>query len=646
MADAHQIETKTSRESGGFLGGLSISRKFALALSLFLAPLAFVTINLTTEQQKSIQFADQEHRGLSYLTPIIAAEQSLRDANKSNGLERNLAALAQAQARYGNALGVGPTYLSAREQLQSIARAGEPDADAIAEAQRRLAFLRRDVGDKSNLILDPDLDSYYAMDVVVTKLPAVQDALRDLNAVMHEAFADGDVSTVDANRIASAATLFRNARAELDFSMNAGIRGARDGRLRDALGALLGRSRLLGELFTREVEQSETDPLRGRMDMTSAEAEVALSLDAFGRQTSLELDRLLRERIGRFESARVSTLAIAALLFLAALATTILMLRQGVVRPISLLTQAIRSLAQGDYGHVAPMQERRDEVGEIARALEVLRNVAQAKIDSDAARSAADSANKAKSQFIANMSHELRTPLNAVIGYTELVLEDMDAHGPDYEPANDLRRVISAAHHLLALIDDILDLAKIEAGRQELTASMFDPVALARETITVAQPLAERNATTLRWCANENIGMIRSDQRRLKQCLLNLISNACKFTHLGEVEVTARRMLKDGADLIEFQVKDTGIGMDADQLARVFKPFQQADSSVAGRYGGTGLGLSITRELARLLGGDVWLEGAPGVGTRAFLSIRADFDTAETKAPSQISEHEAEELAA
>ena len=627
-----QNGSATGRAASGFLSGLSVTTKFALALSLFLAPLAFVTVNLTAEQQKAIEFADRERIGLSYLVAVTSAEEALREWG-AEGAQRDqivsaLDALSRAQARHGPGLGIDRTFAAARAQLETLVRSAVPGPDNIANARTALARLRRDIGDKSNLILDPDLDSYYSMDVVLIRLPGLQDALYALDGNMHEPVG-ADSTPDDSSAMASAVTLFRNARAELDFSIEAGFRGARDGRLRDSLMGPQQRSRSLGEASAVELQQSAVSPIRGRASRVELQEEAASSLTELGQSATLELDRLLRERVDRFERARNFVLALAALLFSAALVTTVLLLRHGVIAPMSLFTRAIRSLAQGDYDHVVPLQDRRDEVGEMSRALEVLRNVARDKIAADAARSAADSANKAKSQFIANMSHELRTPLNAVIGYTEIVIEDLESHEPDYAPAQDLKRVISAASHLLALIDGILDLAKIEAGHQEIELTDFDPIAVASEAISVTQPLAAKNATLLAWRGVGGLGSINSDARRLKQCLINLISNACKFTRDGRVEISAQRQFTGGTEFVIFEIKDDGIGMNADQLSRVFRPFQQADSSIAGRYGGTGLGLSITREFARLLGGDVWIESAPGIGTTAFLSVA----TGATSAP-------------
>ncbi len=627
---AQRTAAASAPAAKSLLGSLSVSRKFALALSLFLAPLFFASFKLNEGQQSAISFADKERLGLQYLASVIDAELRLHDIGRLGAegasapqLAATVSALLQAQHQYGVALGIDTNFSTACAHLEAILSTGARDAAHLAAAAHSLAALRREIGDKSNLILDPDLDSYYAMDAVVTKLPATQNALRALGAIVQEARADSALSTVDQNNIAASVTAFENARAELDFSIDAGIRGAIDTRLGESVGPLQAGSRWLGAGFVAEAEQIAATPLRGRINLRQAETAASASLIALNNAVSAELDRLLRERVERLESDRLATLFMAMALFGIALATTFILLRQGVVQPIGRLTSAIRSLAEGGYDRAVPLQERRDEVGEIARALEILRGVARSKIEGDAARAAAESANKAKSQFIANMSHELRTPLNAIIGYTELVLEEMEPSEADDQRIADLNRVTAAATHLLSLINDILDLAKVEAGHVDLELSTFDPKHLAQEVMSVSAPLAEKTQTSLVWREGRELGSIHSDPRRLKQCLLNLVSNACKFTQEGRVEVSAQRAAIAGGESVVFRVKDSGIGMSVEQIARLFQPFQQADSSISGRYGGTGLGLSITRDLARILGGDVWLESTPGVGTTAFLRVRS-----------------------
>jgi signal transduction histidine kinase len=222
-------------------------------------------------------------------------------------------------------------------------------------------------------------------------------------------------------------------------------------------------------------------------------------------------------------------------------------------------------------------------------------------------------ASERKSQFLASMSHELRTPLNAIIGLTEMMVTNAARFGTE-KALESLRRVNAAGTHLLSLINEVLDLSKIEAGKLELNP---EPVNLARlidEVIGTAGQLAEKNQNRLVVEAQENLGALNADSMRLKQILLNLLSNACKFTKEGEVCLRVREVT-DGRDWVELSVADTGIGLTAEQQAKLFQEFTQADSLTARRYGGTGLGLALSRKLARMMGGDVTVTSEPGKGS-------------------------------
>jgi signal transduction histidine kinase/CheY-like chemotaxis protein len=234
----------------------------------------------------------------------------------------------------------------------------------------------------------------------------------------------------------------------------------------------------------------------------------------------------------------------------------------------------------------------------------------------------ADAANEAKSRFLANMSHELRTPLNAILGYSEILLEDAEQLG---EPrfVEDLQRIQSAGRHLLTLINDILDLAKIEAGKAELNLETFDLTGLVDEAVATVRSLVTRNGNELVVEKEHTLGRVRSDMTKLRQALFNLLSNAAKFTHNGRIRLSARRRDEDGSDWIVLSVSDTGIGMSDEQMTRVFEPFVQADESTSRKYGGTGLGLAITRRFCRMMGGDVTVESELGRGSTFTIRVPA-----------------------
>jgi len=221
-------------------------------------------------------------------------------------------------------------------------------------------------------------------------------------------------------------------------------------------------------------------------------------------------------------------------------------------------------------------------------------------------------ASQLKSQFLANMSHELRTPLNAIIGYSEMLLEDAEGGG-DQQAASDLRKIKDAGRHLLQLIDNILDLSKIEAGKMSLYLETFEVRPLVEMVCETVKPIAARTGNRLNMQCADDVGAMHSDMTKIRQTLLNLLSNACKFTKNGVVSLSVRRDM--GGDRIVFDVSDTGIGMTPEQQAKLFEAFVQADASTTRAYGGTGLGLAISRSFCRQLGGDIMLTSAPGKGT-------------------------------
>ena len=239
---------------------------------------------------------------------------------------------------------------------------------------------------------------------------------------------------------------------------------------------------------------------------------------------------------------------------------------------------------------------------------------------------AAEESNKAKSGFLATMSHELRTPLNAIIGYSEMLREDVD-ETKDAQMASDIDRIHSAGKHLLGLINEVLDWSKVEAGKIVLHPEAFNPMVLTDEIVAMIKPTVDKTGSTIRRTGEQGLTLACNDAMRIRQCLLNLASNACKFTRNGVIEIELGRGELAGIEQIVFRVRDTGLGMSAEQLARVFEPYAQADATIARDHGGTGLGLSISRELAHTMRGELSAESELGKGSCFTLSVAANLPT-------------------
>ena len=259
----------------------------------------------------------------------------------------------------------------------------------------------------------------------------------------------------------------------------------------------------------------------------------------------------------------------------------------------------------------------RDDNGRVYRMAGSLTDITtrkQAEIALLEAKEQAEEATRTKSQFLANVSHELRTPLNAVIGLAEMLHEEAEEAGED-EFVEPLERIGSASRHLLSIINDILDLSKIEAGYLDLNLEDFHVPSMVHDVVTTADPLAARNNNEFRVVCGDELGIMHSDSTRIRQVLLNLLGNAFKFTEDGVVELKLAREPGGGGDWIRIEVSDTGIGMTEAQMARLFQEFSPADSSLTRKYGGTGLGLAISKRLCQLLGGDISVRSQPDVGT-------------------------------
>ncbi|MEG4349124.1 ATP-binding protein [Microcoleus sp. LAD1_D5] len=281
-----------------------------------------------------------------------------------------------------------------------------------------------------------------------------------------------------------------------------------------------------------------------------------------------------------------------------------------------------------------------DEVGMLAISLnELIQRVAEYTEELHEAKVAAEAANRSKSAFLANMSHELRTPLNAIINYSEMLQEDaQDSGSEDFLP--DLEKIQTAGKHLLDMISDILDISKIEAGHVTLYLENFDVATMIEEVMTTAQPLVEKKGNALALKTKGELGTMYADQPKVRQILLNLLSNAAKFTEKGVITIGVERIkieksrsakqnknndFQSGSNytsqVLMFRVSDTGIGMTDEQLEQIFKPFTQADASTTRKYGGTGLGLTISQRLCQILGGEISVESEDGKGSTFIVSL-------------------------
>ncbi len=286
---------------------------------------------------------------------------------------------------------------------------------------------------------------------------------------------------------------------------------------------------------------------------------------------------------------------------------------------LGFLSEQFNEMMEGILARDLALRKAQDELEDrvAERTVELEQEVAErrrAEEELRAAKLVAEESNRAKSAFLANMSHELRTPLNAIIGYSEMLEEDAEAAGQD-GCVVDLRKVKNAGHHLLALINDILDLSKIEAGRVELHWEWVSVDDVVRNAIETAQPLAARRGNELRverrWQGQE----MYVDPVRFRQSLFNLLSNACKFTENGRVTLELDAEQSGGADWMLWRVRDTGIGIHPESQSRLFQSFSQIDSSAARKYGGTGLGLAISQKLCNFMGGEITVESKAGEGS-------------------------------
>lgn len=632
--------------ASALMNRLKYPQKFLLIGLLLAIPLVAVLLQFLFQIQSRIDFSTREQLGLRYNASIVQLLQatqrhrglSLTALNNNAAFKSQLPAaeqrvtdalnsLATADVQFGADLKVSDSYRLLATTWQSILQAqASPSITPQVSFEIHTAFIQETlrtltiVGNNSNLILDPDIDSYYLMDSVIEKLPLTSEYLGQIRAIGTQAFANGVVSTEERTRMQLLSGL---ARAALDangqgfdyiYVANPGL----EPKLRPIMTAY--RQRVTAFLdrvssqFLNNFDPVALD-IQAYWDLSTAAVDQAFAVYA---DANIELNQLLQLRINRFAVQR-NIVLVTSLLGLV-LATYLLAgFYQSVQEALAALERASKGMISGQTNAELVLNNR-DELAQIAISFN---NIASELIS---ARDRALEANRAKSVFLANMSHELRTPLNAVIGYSELLEEDAVESG-DTTIVPDLKKIQNSARHLLTLINSILDLSKIEAGKMEIYLEQVDLALLVRDVSTIIQPLLDRNKNTLKVLGARPGLMMTTDVTKVRQVLFNLLSNATKFTNNGTVTLDLNA---SDPSWISFTVRDTGIGIKSSHLQKLFQEFTQADSSTTRQYGGTGLGLSISKRFCEMLGGNITVSSELGQGSEFVVRLPITLQAIET----------------
>jgi signal transduction histidine kinase/CheY-like chemotaxis protein len=618
---------------------LKYPQKFTLIVILLLLPLIVVLTQFLSKINEDIDFGAKERLGLVYNGPvldflqhvqryaslktaILNGDQSFQAAldDEQKAADQSARAVDSVDQQYGNTLDTSVAWSDIKGQWEILKKAS-PSMNPATSASSYDTFINDILklvvisGNSSNLILDPDIDSYYLMDTVINKLPPLTEYLSQIRSSSIVVSIAKKVAPEDVTRLTILSGLVNNS---LEYNLN-GFGYAYD--FNPQVKAVLDKyvngyeaavTNLINQMNNAMAQSGLTSESMSAQSLYTASSATVDEVYALYTKVSATLDDLIVARINRFDGRR-NLVSVFTVIALAATLYLVIGFYLAVRETIAGLDVATQRMVKGDMNYRFNPTSR-DELAQVAVSFN---NIASELM---VARDQALESNRAKSTFLANMSHELRTPLNAIIGYSELIEEEMTDEGND-EFIPDLKKIQTAAAHLLTLINDILDLSKIEAGKMELFMEPVDVPSMVNEVTATILPLVEKNGNRLEVKCPDWIGAMQTDLTKTRQILFNLLSNASKFTLKGLIKLEVDRKVENGDEVVSFTITDSGIGMSSEQLIKLFKDFSQADSSTTRKFGGTGLGLSISRRFAQMLGGDIMVTSQISVGSSFTLKL-------------------------